>query len=388
MLLLALLIGYGSLFPFDYVPHRPTWADPLHLLTVWPRRLSSSDVVGNVLLFVPLGWLIPGLARRTSALLAWALAAVAYAWFFQYLQFWFPSRDPSGSDATFNTLGLAIGLLLGLATRRFTTWHAARLDRDSPLWPATATLLLLWLAYRWFPWALTSDLGNFRHAIKALARDPALELPSALHDAAAWLLWFWLARRGPFPLLSTPRAMTVGAVLIVAAEPLFIGNSVSAADLLGLTLALALRPLLQRQPSGGAWLLALLATSLVVSGLSPWVFGARHHFYWLPFAGMLSGSMVVNTASLIQKCYLYGGAVLLLASLLRGFAARWWIAGLLVAAGLAWIEWMQTHLAGRVAEITDPLLALLLALCFYVAQARSVSRTSKSAVRALKQPLS
>lgn len=372
--LLVLLIGYGSVFPFDYVPHEPSRRDLIRLCTEWPNRLSGSDVAGNMLLFIPLGISIAALARGWRPLLVGGCAAIFYAGLLQYAQFWFPSRVPSGSDVVFNAIGVIGGLACGVATRPLLlAWDRRHLDRAAPLWPVGPLLMLLWLVYRWFPWVPTLDPDNLRHALKPLLSPSGLPAewlwPRLLHDAAGWLLWFWLARLGPVrTLVSSPRMLACAAA-IVAAEPLFVGNTVSIANLGGLLLAAVVQPFVGSGRSGARALALLLALSILVSGLAPYHFGGHGHFMWLPFAGMLSGSMVVNTASLLEKCYLYGG----LLALLAGSGLRWPVAALLVAAELAWIEWIQISLPGRSAEITDPLLALLLAFVFSKLRSRPQS---------------
>ncbi len=362
---LLLLIGYGSMFPFDYVPHQTGWGDLHHLLGAWPARLSAADVAGNVLLFVPLGAVVPSLSKHPLGQLGWIAGAVVLAWLLQYLQFWYPSRDPSGSDAVFNTVGLLLGVAFAFASRKVFAAHGLRTNLDSPLWPVAALLMLLWLGYRWFPWVPTFDVANLRGALRPLAHGMSwLDAPRALHDAAAWTLWFWLARHGPLGRLSSGRGQAVAcAMLILMMEPLFLGNSVSPANGVGLAAAIGLRRWLAADDAPSRWrLLLLLAVSVAASGLAPYRFDAtaEHKFLWLPFAGMLSGSMVMNTASLIEKCYLYGGMVVVLTAA----GARWWSAGLAVAVELACIEWLQMSIPGRTAEITDPLLALLIAVAF------------------------
>ncbi len=192
------LIGYGSLFPFDYVPHQAGWADLHHLFEEWPVRLSASDVAGNVLLFVPLGAVIPSLSKRASGQLAGIVGAIVLAWLLQYLQFWYPSRDPSGSDAVFNTLGLLFGVALALMARNLLARRPLQINRDSSLWPIAGLLMLLWVGYRWFPWVPTLDVANLGRALRPFAQGMSwLDTTRALHDAAAWTLWFWLARHGP-----------------------------------------------------------------------------------------------------------------------------------------------------------------------------------------------
>jgi len=60
----------------------------------------------------------------------------------------------------------------------------------------------------------------------------------------------------------------------------------------------------------------------------------------------------------LRKCFWYGSAIWLL----RGAGWRLARAAVAMALLLGAIEVIQIHLPGRVAEITDPLLALILAM--------------------------
>jgi hypothetical protein len=67
----------------------------------------------------------------------------------------------------------------------------------------------------------------------------------------------------------------------------------------------------------------------------------------------------------LRKAFLYGSAV----SLLRRSGFGYLAAGILVAALLAAIEAAQTQIAGRTADITDPILAVLMAGALYCLEA-------------------
>jgi hypothetical protein len=94
---------------------------------------------------------------------------------------------------------------------------------------------------------------------------------------------------------------------------------------------------------------------LVVRGLVPFEFLPNSGpFSWIPFGGFLEMNWQTGVQVLAEKFFWYGTAIWLLhrARLARGVATG------LVTAALLSIEILQTHLPGRVAEITDPLLAV------------------------------
>lgn len=360
LLVVVTLIVYGSFFPFAYVAHAPTRGDLLHLFLGWPARVSSVDAAGNLLLFLPLGLCISAESSERWRRGFWTVGGIVLAWGLQYLQFWFPSRDPSACDAWFNTAGILLGLALGSKTRSLIHAHGQQLALASPLWPVASVLLLLWLAYRWFPLVPTLDVDNLRHALKPLLLRPTWEGGRVLHDTAAWLFWFLLVRHSPWHGMPA-RVSGVCAVAVLLIEPIFWRSFVTVSNVAGLALALALRPWFTRGAAAVPRVLWILLASILVSGLTPWPgAGAPRPFIWIPFAGLLNGNMLGNTAALLEKCYLYGGVVLLLGQL----GLRLPFAGMLLATGLWGIEWLQRWSPGRTPELTDPLLALLLGVIF------------------------
>ena len=128
----VLALAIGSLFPIT------TWTarglDPLAFLTEpWPRWWTLSDVLLNVLAYVPFGllgalatWPTAG-ARRS---IVWTLVAgFALSLSLEALQNWLPSRIPSRLDVLANGSGTLIGAVCGalLAPRligqaRLNTW--------------------------------------------------------------------------------------------------------------------------------------------------------------------------------------------------------------------------------------------------------------------------
>ena len=354
--LVIVFVIYGSFYPFDYVPHTATFADLAELFFAWPEHVSLIDAVGNILLFAPFGLLVPPVSKRQRPALL--LAGIALAWLIQYVQFWFPSRVPCGSDAWFNTAGIAIGYGLAFALRRFTERIHALADQAPPLWPVASALLLIWVAYRWFPLVPTVDPQNIKHGLKPLFLSFHWESAKVLHDAVAWLVFFRLIRYSP---LQRWHALWAGlaAVGILLFEPFIVNNDVSWSNVIGLAAALLCRPWFAKGQKSLFFLICLLMLSLIYSGLSPFAFGPNADFHWLPFAGMLDGSMFMNLDALIEKVYLYGSLLFLM----RHFGLRSWPASMTVAALLLGIEIVQQWLPGHTPEITDPLLALLIGFC-------------------------
>ena len=102
----------------------------------------------------------------------------------------------------------------------------------------------------------------------------------------------------------------------------------------------------------------LIVLLLILRGLVPYHWSSvANPFSWVPFRGSLAANRDSGLLTLFQKCFWYGSAVWLLR------AAGWRLAraAVVMALLLGAIEVIQIHLPGRVAEITDPLLALIMA---------------------------
>jgi VanZ family protein len=377
LVLLVVLIGYGSFFPFSYVPYVPTF-DDLGALTTWPARVSLTDALGNIALFFPLGVVIGAGARSFGgAILGW-MAASVYAAIIQYVQFWFPSRVPSGSDMVFNILGCAVGTLLGAFLRSVLSQREGepRNGSQSKVW-IPLTLVLLWVIYRWFPLVPTLDVQNVKNALKPLLRDRTWSVTATAHDIVAWLLWFRLCRyafRDALPLI----ACIAFACFIVSLEPLFYLNTLSVNTLFGLVGACLISFLFWRGERSLTALLALSGAVILTWSVLPLDLDAPPRaFGWLPLSGLLQGSLVVNVAALIEKLFLYGAWVYL--ALYRGWPRM--AVGVAATLTLFASEWAQRWSPQRTPEVTDPLLAFM---CWFVLLS-SVSKKFTNSSRVLKK---
>jgi VanZ family protein len=358
LLTVVVLVIYGSLFPFHYQPHDPAWADLGRLVRLGEASYSRSDMIGNGLLFLPYGMLMvsPLLRGRVGlGLLGGVLLAVAV----QYLQFWFPDRDPSGLDAALNVAGMLLGWALGrLGSPVLGRWQASALVRPH-FALVTTGLMLLWLADRWFPLVPTLDLQNVKNGLKPLLDWSAISKLDVLRHLAGWLVFLRLTRYSILQRLGTTSWILL-SVLIVMAEPLFMDNSVGPDNLVGLALALLLSPLLRSGPGSLAVITLVLVGAITASALAPFRFVWAGGFQWVPFAGSLSGDPLAAIPPLIEKLYWYGSLVFFARYLGVSHRSTWLsVAGLLLS-----LEVVQMWLPGRSPEITDPLLALALAWAF------------------------
>lgn len=114
--MLAGLICLGSLFPFDFHQSAATAGRLAIFLQIF-RWSDWPDIIGNVLLFFPLGILGAILARRMSkpnmVCVVLTVGGIALAFVLQMLQLYLPSRTAALSDVLTNTIGLMAGNAVG-----------------------------------------------------------------------------------------------------------------------------------------------------------------------------------------------------------------------------------------------------------------------------------
>ncbi len=361
-LLVCVLITYGSLYPFDFqAMESGSWE---HLLASWNGRTFHSDILSNIILFVPLGYF---------GMLAWdrrgwlVVLALILGLVLQLLQLYLPSRDANLLDVVWNLLGTGLGMAMAaLPLGRWVIgaggrWHAGE--------SFVLLLLATWAGYRLLPFVPSLDWQQIKDSLKPLLLHPRLEVLSVLGNTMAWAvvaaLWpvLW---RGRHPW----RWLLFFAAVLFSLEVLIVDNVLSAANILGLILGLALWRGLSRLPHAVPLLTVLLALALLVEGLAP--FEPRSEpgtFHWLPFYGFLSGSMLINIAALFEKIFLYG-ALLWLGREAFGEHLALWLA-LLLTGG---VEVAQVYVVGHTPEITDPLLVLCLAFVLQSLHAPRVAR--------------
>jgi 8-oxo-dGTP diphosphatase len=101
--------------------------------------------------------------------------------------------------------------------------------------------------------------------------------------------------------------------------------------------------------------------AILYRGLSPFIFVSQASaFDWTPFRGFLFADWSKALPMLFSKLFWYGAAVWVL----RRLRLSWLLSGGVAAGFLLAIEIVQRHIPPHVSEITDPLLALLLAGVF------------------------
>jgi len=357
-LLINVLIIYGSLYPFQWQASALSTDGFARLLGTLGEPSGRGDLLGNIVLFLPFGYIglhaLEHPRARFARGLTVAILAVPIAVGVQIAQIGLVERVPSLQDAVWNLLGTALGVLVALI---LPAPRAGNLHWRGDA--VGAMLAATWLGYRLVPFVPSFDWGQFKDSLKPLLVQPEFTLLHTLHTGIGWLVFGYLGAKA-VPRLQ-PRLLLFAAIgASYALELLIEDNAVTASDVAGAAGALLIATTRFYWTRRAALILALLLGLLIAfQGLEPFYFSTPvRPFHWLPFTGFLHGSMGNNSAVLLEKVFLYGSALWLL----RANGMPWTRAAQWCAFATAVIEWSQRYLPAHTPEITDPLLVVLIAL--------------------------
>jgi len=350
LLLISALIAYASFHPFE-VRLDAAASGLQELVRLHGLTPLLGDSVVNVVMFIPFGAVAahvrtpPGMGRgtRVDPAAGWVpplLWGGLFAFALQVAQIVMPARHPSLLDVGFNLVGIAAGMA------------ASRLAGAKGLTTAQIVpgiLLALWLVHLTAPilvWFRGADLAGFAAAgfgpgafVRALVGWlVACRLCAGLGVRTRWLV-----------------PAVAGTALAAAANRLS-----GPGALAGAAAALALWPLVRDRRVGDGWFGLLVAALLAADtfrSVAP--FGPTDRVNWLPFAPLLRGNEIGTLAILSGKLFAYGA----LLWFSRGARLRpGWVVPMAVAAYVAALEVAQAWNPKEVADTTDPLLVLALAV--------------------------
>jgi VanZ family protein len=365
-LIVVALIVYGSLYPFHFRdPHLA--ASPLWVLAhSWPTgfdRFVVRDIVVNLLIYIPVGLMGFLALRQHRGTLFAALGSILFALVLsssmEMTQLFAVSRTCSAQDLLVNLSGAALGVAVGNMQRQSLQRFMTRADTASFFRPSgTLLILYTWFAYQVFP--------LFPHLSRTGVSDKLHILWSAgsvtpVQTITYFIEWLVVARllESLLGTMYTRWLIPLLALVVLPAKLLIVGRTFTWSEVIGAGLACICWSLILVGYAGRTAVLAYLVVGvLILQGLAPYHWSsAANPFSWVPFRGFLDADREFGLLSFLRKCFWYGTAIWLFR------AAGWRLAraAVFVAVVLGVIEVVQIHLPGRVAEVTDPVLALVLA---------------------------
>ena len=366
VLLIAIaLILYGSLWPWQYNPGHAT-GNPLSILFhSWSARIHTTnveDIVVNLLLYIPVG-MFGYLAldrdhHRRLRIIGPILLGFILSGSIEMLQVYDKTRDCSAVDLLCNTVSAVVGVALGYVFRQS---HLASLRRPTIIGrlhtSGPLVLIYIWVGFQTIP--------LFPLTFKVMPKIQELwaahfSFVEALTSLTVWLIVARLLEAIYDPKLGWRLALLFS--LLVPAKLFIAARRPTIAEAAGLAVALIFwKMVLSRVAARTTILAGLMILSLLVQGLRPFHFTAHNVFSWVPFQTLLNSRWESGLVTLCQKSFWYGSAVWLL----WAAGGRLLPATSAVAALLTIIEIVQLRLPGRTAEITDPVLAIVLGLILW-----------------------
>ena len=406
---------YGSLLPFDlrFISMESAWSQYQTAVLTAPSRISRTDLLANLLLFVPVGFTLAGallvdrgrrsgLLRATVAILPISLAFSVLA---EFLQTFASRRVPSNADIAAQTAGCFVGIVVwAIAGSGLTRWvretsSAAPPDRLSR---ALTGFAVGWIFVNLAPFDISVDVGDLARRLRSGkiaivpftsagslsvrgAWDALAEVVSAVPLGAFGFVG-WSGRR------RSSRAMAFGAgaaiVAVVEFAQVFISShSASTTDLIFAWMGVGLGVLIGERllSTAGATHPAPSPTSLSATALwaiAGWCF-VLCAYHWvpydfaidhevikrkisgisiIPFAGYQSGSDLNALSNLLAKLALSAplGVGAAFAFRVRSRSMEMSDIASIAVAGLifAVIEMGQFFLAERVPDPTDVLIGM------------------------------
>lgn len=368
----AVLVIYASLYPATEwrLPGEAWWTGFFGALS---GRWSRSDVISNVLAYIPLGlllaWCIGARVRTLAVLVAVTLMGTALSLSVEIVQLFLPSRVASIGDLALNMGGTALGAWLGLAVQpgalparlHFVarSWLAERPGANAGL-----AALALWMLSQWSPFVPSLDLATLRDGTSSLRETLRGAAPFRWHAAAQYALSLSGLGLIAALLIKPGRGLLLpyctAAAVVLCVKTVIVGRGISLEALCGLAAAAAMLAPLQRLPEGAraACAIVSIAAGFAVAELAPGQ-GALHAFNWIPFAGAIENHLN-GFANILEALWPFFALGFLAALLTPAYLRRevGVLGALAVAAIAGALEWGQLFIPGRHADITTVLLAL------------------------------
>jgi hypothetical protein len=227
----------------------------------------------------------------------------------------------------------------------------------------------VWLVFPFFPMLSQHELHR---RLLVFVHSPVLA-PVSFVSAAA--VWFTLGLLITAAGIRQSVALLGFSILAIPAQFLIADRQPVPSDLLGAIAGFLLFTSRSRKKTvtkTEAWVFSVM---LVLRGLSPFRFVPESaDFTWIPFGGALNAEWQFAVLVMLEKVCYYATAIWLL----RNAGIRLLHSVVVVAVILAAIEIAQTHLPGRTAETTDPILAIIMGFVLLILS-RETGRRFQSA---------
>lgn len=236
-MLYAFLLIYASLMPFDIGATHNIEKTFSRFWDDWPidpnADISGSDVMSNLLLYMPLGWIVAvgGVLRGVSGPVAIVIATTVcmlLSFAVEMTQMILDSRFSSGADWVLNTISGALGSIAGVAFGKRIWFGGLRWFQvcwqTRPAAIGTLMFIILLAADAWAPYLPTLLLKQIWRSLEGSHFN-------ALEGLALYPWHWWVMTRIMLYMLLTVLLVSWGGRKDVPSLGVSIGASVGAAGL-------------------------------------------------------------------------------------------------------------------------------------------------------------
>ena len=386
-ILYAGFIVYGALIPFSLVTDLASIRINISQVSWVPfidadgSRASIPDIVQNILLFLPFGFLgVFTVSNRRIGLVIFTGMALSAS--VECLQLFTTDRITSLTDLTTNTLGTAVGVFLAVTIVKLfahTKHHKflGRLiaDKDFQL-ALIASAFVAGASLQ--PFDFTLDIGVVGTRIKSIISEPVVFTTISSEGALllrttlltiAWGLWLekWKIKH------STILAFLIGSAIALSFEglQLIVRSRLpdvqdGLAALLGSMIGMLILQLKKPSHNQTVWISAMVLATFITAAiqtLSPFRLASNYRdFNWIPFLAYYERTSFLALANFIESLIVYLPLGFVVPCLQKAQANRRAAAILLFFATLmvaSILEFTQGLIVSRYPDVTDVIGALM-----------------------------
>ena len=370
----VLFIVYASLYPFEFDLTRLarfTHADWLKVVA-W-RRPVRSDLIANLIFYLPFGALLTALTPRRWGPMRRFLFTLAcgtgLSLMIELAQGFTVKRDPSLVDVMMNSASTALASLLALGARGLGLKPALPELRTTRPDFVAVLIVGLWLAMHAAPFMPAQRfVAYFSNPARALDWDWS---SGAFAGFLAGYLLVGTVLRSLLRPSSFWKLFLASAALSILARIVFRDQRLSLPECVGLLAAIPLIWRVHTAREQTAYRLALLwaAPAFVFYALAPFDFSAAPEFEWTTLPP-LTARLNAGEPGLLELCFFYAGAVWLLREARLPLSRI--VFGMMITALL--VEVAQAWEPTRNAQLVSPTVVLFTAALIWMRDKLSVAR--------------
>ncbi len=326
-MIFSLFVVYGTSFPFAFKPGRYPIYKLLHRVN-WHLLSSIPDMIQNVLLFIPFGFLgYFSLIRKSSPKRKWVIVLMgcSLSTFVEFLQIFSWSRFPALADVIFNTLGTGVGLLFGVQLKKsvlgIKSHPTFRGFLDAPAAFPAVVFLILVVGGTWAPFDFSLEVGSMWRRFQPLFHYswhfsmPDDDLVAGIHFLLATLFLCRVLKevKWPRPAYTGVLFMIIAGIALEGTQLIIASRYPEIQDALVGILGAVLGGIVFHFPGfrERPWMWSLASVvgiflAATVKKLHPLHFQSSHTgFNWIPFLPHASMSTAATAGEFLANAMVY-----------------------------------------------------------------------------------